>query len=315
MRRAIAAHALRLVAVLFAVSVGTFGLFALAPGDPAEVILRDRSEEPDPGQVAALRRELGLDDPLPVRYARWLAAACRGDLGRSWRTGAPASSEVVQRMPATLQLAGCSFLLVLAMSAVGGAVAAFNRGRGADHALRIASVLTISIPSYWLGLLLIMTLAVQVGWLPVMGRGGPAHLVLPSLTLAAGAAALQGRVLRATLLQVMAADHIRFAQAKGLPPRTVLLRHALPNALPPLVTMWAVSLGHLLGGSVVVETVFAWPGVGQLTVASVLGRDIPVVQAILLTVAAVFMVVNLAADGINRRLDPRLARLGGGGPS
>jgi peptide/nickel transport system permease protein len=315
MRRAIAAHALRLVAVLFAVSVGTFGLFALAPGDPAEVILRDRSEAPDPGQVAALRRELGLDDPLPVRYARWLAAACRGDLGHSWRTGAPASSEVVQRMPATLQLAGCSFLLVLAMSAVGGAVAAFNRGRGADHALRIASVLTISIPSYWLGLLLIMTLAVQVGWLPVMGRGGPAHLVLPSLTLAAGAAALQGRVLRATLLQVMAADHIRFAQAKGLPPRTVLLRHALPNALPPLVTMWAVSLGHLLGGSVVVETVFAWPGVGQLTVASVLGRDIPVVQAILLTVAAVFMVVNLAADGINRRLDPRLARLGGGGPS
>jgi peptide/nickel transport system permease protein len=244
-----------------------------------------------------------------------LAAACRGDLGRSWRTGAPALAEVGRRLPATLQLAGCSFLLVVALSVVGGIAAAFHRGGGVDHALRIASVLTISVPSYWLGLLLITTLAVQIGWLPVMGRGGLAHLVLPALTLAAGAAALQGRVLRATLLQVMAADYIRFAQAKGLPPRTVLLRHALPNALPPLVTMWAVSLGHLLGGSVVVETIFAWPGVGQLTVASVLGRDIPVVQAILLAVAAMFTLVNSTADLINRRLDPRLARLGGEGPS
>jgi peptide/nickel transport system permease protein len=306
---------LRLLAVLLVVSVGTFALFALAPGDPAEVILRERSEAPDPEQVAALRHELGLDDPLPVRYVRWLAGACHGDLGRSWRTGAPALAEVGRRVPATLQLAGCSFLLVVVLSVAGGTLAALYRARTPDHALRIASVLTISIPSYWLGLLLISSLAVRIGWLPVMGRGGPAHLVLPTLTLSAGAAALQGRVLRATLLQVMAADYIRFAQATGLPPRTILVRHALPNALPPLVTMWAVSLGHLLGGSVVVETVFAWPGIGQLMVASVLGRDIPVVQAIFLTVAAVFMLVNLASDLVNRRLDPRLARLGGESPS
>lgn len=315
MTAGLAVRGLRLVAVLFVVSMGAFALFAMAPGDPAEIILRDRSEAPHPAQVAALREELGLDDPLPVRYARWLAAACRGDLGRSWRTGAPALAEVGRRLPATLQLAGCSFLLVVALSVAGGTLAALRRGKSADHALRIASVLTISIPSYWLGLLLISTVALQIQWLPVMGRGGLAHLVLPAITLAAGAAALQGRVLRATLLQVMAADHIRFAQAKGLPPRLVLLRHALPNALPPLVTMWAVSLGHLLGGSVVVETVFAWPGVGQLTVASVLGRDIPVVQAILLTVAAIFMLVNLGADLVNRRLDPRLGRLGGEAPS
>jgi len=311
MIRTLVARAMHLVAALFVVSVGAFALFALAPGDPAEVILRDRNEAPDPAQVAALRQELGLDDPLAVRSARWLVRACRGDLGHSWRTGAPALAEVARRAPATLQLAGCSFLLVVLFSVAAGVVAAFNRGRPADHVLRIASVLTISLPNYWLGLLLISVVAVQIGWLPVMGRGSPAHLILPALTLSAGAAALQGRVLRATLLQVMAADHIRFAQAKGLPPRVILLRHALPNALPPLVTMWAVSLGHLLGGSVVVETVFAWPGIGQLTVTSVLGRDIPVVQAILLTVAAVFMLVNLAADLVNRRIDPRLDRSGG----
>lgn len=309
----LASRALRFVAVLFAVSVGSFALFALAPGDPAEILLRERSEAPDAAQVEALRRQLGLDDPLPVRYARWLADACRGDLGRSWRTGAPAALEVARRLPATLQLAGWSFLLVVVFSTAAGTIAALRRGRAPDHTLRALSVLTVSMPSYWLGLLLLSTLAVKIGWLPLMGRGSPAHLVLPALTLSAGVAAMQSRVLRATLLQVLATDYIRFTQAKGLPPRVVLLRHALPNALPPLVTMWAISLGHLLGGSIVVETVFAWPGIGQLTVASVLARDIPVVQAILLVAAAVFMLVNLAADLLNRRLDPRLERLGGEG--
>jgi len=314
MHSVFAVRALRFVAVLLVVSIGTFALFALAPGDPAEIILRDRSEAPDPAQISALRAQLGLDDPLPIRYVRWLGGAVRGDLGRSWRTGSPALAEVWGRVPATFQLAGCSFLLVVLLSLTAGTIAALNRGRWADQMLRIVSVVTISMPSYWLGLLLISILAVRVGWLPVMGRGSMAHLVLPALTLSAGAAVLQGRVLRTTLLQVMAADYVRFAQAKGLPRRTVLMRHVLPNALPPLVTMWAISLGHLLGGSVVVETVFAWPGIGQLTVESVLGRDIPVVQAALLTAAGVFMLVNLVADLINRRLDPRLDRIGGAAP-
>lgn len=295
-----------LLVVLLGISMCTFALFALAPGDPAEIILRDRHEAPMPEQVEALRREMGLDDPLAVRYLRWLGRVCRGDLGRSWRTGELALQEVWARLPATAELALGSFALLLFLSTTSGAIGALRRGRFPDMAVKTWTILSLSLPNYWLGLLLIYFLALKMHWFPVMGRGGISHLVLPAITLCLAVAALQGRVLRATLIQVQEQDYIRFAFAKGLGSWAVFSRHMIKNALPPLVTMWAVSLGQLMGGAVIVESIFAWPGLGQLTVQSVLSRDVPVVQAIVLLVSVIFVVVNQLADVAHRRLDPRV---------
>lgn len=307
-RGASLARPLHLLLVLAAISLGSFALFAMAPGDPAEIILRDRHEAPSPEQIQALRTQLGLDRPWLVRYGLWLGRVAGGDLGRSWLSGEAVTLEIGRRLPATLELAAASFILVLVLSVVSGGIAALRRGRGADRAVRAATVLFISLPNYWLGLLLIFALALKAHWLPVMGRGDLSHLVLPALTLGLGVAMLQGRVLRAALLQIMSMDYIRFARAKGLGPWSVFWRHMLPNALPPMVTMWGVSLGQLLGGAVIVESIFAWPGLGQLTVQAVLARDVPVVQGVVLLVALVFVAVNQVVDLINRRLDPRMGR-------
>ena len=238
---------LHLALVLAGISLGTFALLELAPGDPAEIILRSRHEAPAPDRIAALRASLGLDDPWPLRYGRWLGRLGQGDLGRSWASGRPVGQEIAARAGATLELALGAFVLVLILSSASGAWAAWKRGRAPDQALRAASVLFAALPNYWLGLLLIYFLAMKAHWFPVMGRGGLEHLCLPALSLALAVAVLQGRVLRATLLQVMSADHIRFARAKGLGPWHIFSRHLLRNALPPLVTVWGVSLGQLFG--------------------------------------------------------------------
>ncbi len=290
--------------VLWGISLGTFALFAFSPGDPAEILLRQASETPDPARIEALRQELGLDDPWPVRYLAWTGGILTGDLGISWQNGRPVVDVIAERIPATLELAGAAFALAVGISLLCGVCAAFFRHRFPDHLIEIVTILLTAMPGFWLGILLMYGLSLKLGWFPTTGRGTAAHLVLPALTLAAGVAMLQASVLRAALVRIMTLDHIRFARAKGLGTGRIFFRHLLPAALVPMVTLWGISLGQLSGGAVIVESVFAWPGIGRLTVDAVLARDIPLAQALILMFSLIFVVVNLLADAAHQKLDP-----------
>lgn len=300
-----AARIAGLALVLLGVSVLTFALQLVAPGDPAEVLLRARSDNPAPERVAELRRELGLDQAWPRQYAAWLGRALRLDLGRSLRSGEPVASEIAARLPATLELAGAAFALVVLLSGLAGFWTALRPGAAGDRLPRWLSLLLVSLPAYWLGLLLIYGLALGLGWLPAAGRDGWASLVLPALTLALGVAAMQGRILRAGVLEALGQDYVRFAYAKGLGRRRVLTAHVLRGIWGPLLSLWGMTLGHLLGGAVVVETVFAWPGLGRLLVEAVLGRDLPLVQGLVLLMTVALVLASAAADLVAARLDPR----------
>ena len=301
-----AKQVLHLVFVLWGISLGTFMLFSLMPGDPAEIILRDRYEAPNPEQVTALRREMGLEAAWTVRYLRWMGDLFSGDWGKSWRTGQPVASEIASRLPATLFLASSAFAMVVGLSIIFGVCGAIFKNRLPDHLLRTLTVILSAMPAYWLGLMLIYGVSFKMGLLPVAGSGGPAHLVLPATTLALAVAVLQGRVLRAAIIEIMSKDFIRFAVAKGLPARTIFIRHMVRNVLPPMVTLWGMSLGQLLGGAVIVESIFAWPGIGQLTVTAVASRDMPLVQILVLLMAALFVGVNLAVTWLHGRLNPKI---------
>ncbi len=268
-----------LLLVFWGVSLLAFGLQSLAPGDPAELLLRARAETPAPERIAALRAELGLDRPWPVQYLAWLGRALRGDLGQSLRTGEPVAREILARLPATLELTAAAFGLLAVLSLLAGFLAAWRPDPAGDRLPRWLGLGLVSLPPYWLGLLLIHGFALGLGWLPTAGRDGGASLVLPALTLSLGAAALQARVWRAVILEIAAREHVAFAHAKGLSRRRVILNHVLRPALPPLLSLWGMALGHLLGGAVVVETVFAWPGLGRLLVEAVLTRDLPCSRA------------------------------------
>ncbi len=293
-----------MIFVLWGISLGTFALFAFAPGDPAEIILQQANETPDPSRIAALRQELGLDDPWPVRYLAWTAGILKGELGISWQNGRPVFDIIAERVPATLELAGAAFVLAVVISLFCGVCAAIFRHRFPDHLIQAFTVILTAMPGFWLGILLMYGLSLKLSWLPTTGRGTAAHLVLPALTLAAGLAMLQASVLRAALVRIMTLDHIRFAAAKGLGKRMIFFRHMLPAALVPMVTLWGVSLGQLSGGAVIVESVFAWPGIGRLTVDAVLARDIPTAQALILMFSFIFVGVNLLVDAAHRKLDP-----------
>lgn len=298
---------LALIPVWLGISLLAFGLGILAPGDPATVLLQRRTGEP-PGETAVreLREELGLDDPVPVRFGRWVADAVRGDLGRSYRTGEPVLLALARRLPDTLTLALPSLFLALALAVPAGVASAMRRGRPADHLLRVASVGVASIPGFWLAYLLILFFSLRLGLLPVAGQGGPAHAILPVLTLTAGGLAGLSRLTRASILEELEQDYVRTARAKGLSEREVVLRHCLPNAAPPLVTIAAVRFGHLLAGAVVVEWIFAWPGIGKYALDAIYDRDYPVIQGFVLFTGTVFILVNLAADVLHEWLDPRL---------
>lgn len=292
--------------VLWGVSLVAFSLQIICPGDPAELILRTRFETPAPEKVAQLRQRMGLDRPAHEQYLAWLGRVLCLDLGRSYRTGEPVAQEIAARLPATLQLALASFAMVVLLSTLLGLCAVWRGGRWLDRLLQPISLGLVSLPSYWLALLLIALFALGRGWLPVAGYGGPAALVLPTLTLGLGVAAMQGRVLRVKILEALSQDYVRFALAKGLGRRRITLRHLLPNALVPMITLWGMSLGSLLGGVVVVETIFAWPGLGRLLVESLLNRDLPLVQGVVLLMALLFIFSSMLADLLQRLLDPRL---------
>lgn len=297
---------LQLIPILFAISLLTFALLKLAPGDPAQVILRDQGVLLTQDALAKTRAELGLNDALPIQFARWLSNAVRLNFGKSLRTGRPVAELIGARLVPTVQLALTGLVLTLLIAVPLGILAGVKPYSWFDHFGRVTALLGASIPSFWLGLILIYLFAVQWKVLPAMGMSTPRHLILPALTLALTLAPLYMRLIRASLLEVMGEEYVATARAKGLRERRVILNHALRNALIPVITVFGLTLAHLLAGTVVVETIFAWPGLGQLAVESILARDFPVVQAFVLVISLAFVLANLGVDLSYYWLDPRL---------
>ncbi|MBC7224435.1 MAG: ABC transporter permease [Anaerolineae bacterium] len=291
------------VLVLAVVSLVSFALLDWVPGDAAQSLI---GEYASAEALEQLRQEMGLDAPLPVRYGRYVWGALRGDLGRSLISGRPVAELVATRLGHTALLAVTALAVALVLGGALGMLAAARSGGLLDLALMAVSCLGVALPTYWLGLMLILLFALRLGWLPVAGAGTPAHLVLPALSLALPTAAMVARLVRASVLDVRDAEYVRTAWAKGLPAWRVWQRHILRNSVIPVVTMVALHLGHLLGGAVVVESIFGWPGVGRLVVQAVLDQDYPVVLGGVLLMAAMYQALNLLVDLAHGWLDPRV---------
>jgi len=308
MREYAARRLLTLPLLLLGISIISFTLLNLAPGDPAYIILKQQNpgEAPSREAVLALRQELHLDDPAALRYGRWLVRAVQGDLGESYRSSTPISQELWRRFPATVMLTGVSLALAVFIGIPLGIASAVWRGSLLDGLSRLLALIGASVPSYVLALLLILLFAVKLHLLPAIGYGSPKHVLLPAIALAAGSSAQLMRLTRATMLEVVRQDYVRTARAKGLRERVVIGRHALRNALLPVVTVLGVNLGHLLGGAVIVETIFGWPGVGKYAVDAIFLRIYPVIQGFVLYMALIFLLANLMVDLAYRWLDPRL---------
>ena len=313
----LARRVLYLLPVWFAISLLAFGLGALAPGDPAQSLYIQVHGVPPTDQVLLdkLREELGLSDPFPIRYVRWISSALQGDLGLSYRGNLPVWSELATRLWATLKLTIGGMVVAGLIAFPLGILAAVRHNSLADLLARLFSLLGAAMPSYWLAYMFILLFAVHLHWLPVAGSSSWRHLVLPSLTLGLGGAALLSRLLRSAMLEALGYDYIRTARAKGLSERNVILRHALRNALIPVVTVMGTLLGHLLSGAIITETVFAWPGIGRLIVDSISFRDYPVIQGFVLFTGTVFVLVNLMVDLSYTLIDPRVRLVGEGGRS
>jgi peptide/nickel transport system permease protein len=280
-----------------------FGFLHLVPGDPVEIML---GESAAPTDVATLRHDLGLDRPLPVQYARFLTHAARGDLGRSIAFHAPVAEVIGDRYPATLELAAGALLIALGLALPLGIAAALRPRSALDRIARAASLAGVCLPTFWLGPVLILLFALRLGWLPVSGRGGLAHLALPALTLGLGMAGILVRLTRASMIAALGEDHVLTARAKGAPVWRVVLLHALRNALPPVITVAGLQAGALLAGAIITETIFAWPGIGRLAVQAIDARDYPLVQGCVLVVGVTYVAINTATDLLHRVLDPRL---------
>jgi ABC-type dipeptide/oligopeptide/nickel transport system permease component len=290
------------VVTVLGVSVIVFMLTQLT-GDPARLMLPADARE---AQVQELRDRLGLNDPLPIQYVRFLSGALRGDFGISLRSSQPALQLVFDRMPATLLLAVGSLIFSVILGGIAGLVSATKRGTWLDTAMMLLALIGQAVPVFWLAMMLILVVAVQWRLAPTSGIGTPAHAILPIVTLGAYSSASIARLLRASLLSVLANDYIRTARSKGLAERLILYRHALRNALIPVVTVVGLQFGTMLGGAVITETIFAWPGVGRLAIQSIYVRDFPVVQATVFIVAVGFVFINLLVDLTYALLDPRI---------
>jgi peptide/nickel transport system permease protein len=319
------------IPILLGVSMLVFFMLHSAGGDPATLMLGSRA---DPDAIAELRAELGLDRPLWVQYGDFLSGAVRGDFGRSYRSNSPVVAEIAARFPATIELAVAAMGIAVVVGVAVGTVAAVRRHTVFDYLSSAGVLLGISIPTFWLGIILIIVFGLWLRWLPISGRVDPRlgadpsvpfltvtsllqgnwavagdafrHLILPALTLAAWPAAIVARMTRASLLESLGQDYARTARGKGLPERLIVVRHAARNALLPVLTVVGLEFGTLLGGAVVTETIFAWPGLGQLTVAAIGARDYQVIQGVVVLLAAVFVVLNLMVDVLYAVLDPRI---------
>lgn len=295
------------VVVIFGVLCLVFFLIHLVPGDPVEVMLGESARAAD---REALRHALGLDQPLLTQFGHYLVNVVHFDLGSSIHSQRPIVDILLERLPATLQLALAALLVAVLIAFPLGVLAAVRKDSAWDHSAMAVSLLGVSIPNFLMGPLLILVFAVWLGWFPVSGRGGLASLVLPAITLGTAMAAILSRMVRATLLEVLGEDYIRTARAKGLGPRAVIWRHALRNALLPVTTLLGLQLGALLAGAVITETIFSWPGIGQLIIEAIQGRDYPLVQACVLLISLSYVLVNTLTDLAYGWLDPRV-RLGG----
>lgn len=290
------------VFVLVAISAISFFLIHLS-GDPVMLMLP--ADAPH-AEIEAMRERLGFNDPIWMQYGRFLSGALRGDLGQSLYYHAPVLELVLERLPASLELALASLAIALAISLPVGVLSAVKRGSAFDFLGMLGALFGLSMPHFWLGIMLILVFSVTLGWLPTSGRGGLEHLVLPALALGLSLTALFARLTRSLMLEVLGLDYVRTARAKGLREAIVIGKHAFRNALVPLVTVIGLEFGFLLGGTVVIETVFAWPGLGRLVVQAIFNRDYPLVQAIVLVLAVIFVLVNLAVDLIYALLDPQI---------
>ena len=296
-----------MVFILLGVSLITFSMMHFVPGDPAEVIAMERyGEEITAETIEHVRRELGLDQPIYLQYARWLIDVLQGDLGYSHRTDRPVLDEILTRLPATIQLALAGMMVSLIIAIPVGIISAIKQYSAVDNISMFGAFLGVSMPNFWLGLLLLLFFSVHLGWLPVFGRGEIEHLILPALTLGTGMAAITARLTRSSMLEVLRQDYIRTARAKGLSEKVVISRHALKNALIPVVTVVGLQFGSLLEGTVIVEVIFAWPGIGRLLVDSIFARDFPVIQGCILFIAVMFVLVNLLVDISYAYLDPKI---------
>jgi peptide/nickel transport system permease protein len=294
--------ALLLPTALGAVTL-VFFLIHMIPGDPVEVMLGETASSVDKDE---LRRSLGLDQPIHVQYRNFLAGLAAADLGRSLYENAPVGELISARFPATVELALAALLAATLVSFPLALVAAARPESLYDRAALLFSLLALSMPNFWLGPLLIIAFSIQLGWLPVTGRGGIAHLFLPALTLGLGMAAILTRILRASLLRVRQEEYVRAARAKGLTEPRIWLKHMLRNALLPVITIMSLQFGSLLAGAVITETIFGWPGIGRLTIQAIQSRDYPLVQGCVLIIALTYILVNFITDCLYRLVDPRI---------
>jgi peptide/nickel transport system permease protein len=294
------------VFAVFAMTVLIWSLLPLTPGDPAERILRGSGLEPPPSQIEALRRELGLDRPLPEQYRIWMSGLLRGKLGISYRSKEPVEREYGRRIGATLLLTGAAVTVAIALALPMAVLAARFRNAWPDQATRVLALVGTSVPSFWLGLLLLDLVAVRLQWTTALAKPDLQHVWLPAFVLGLGFAATLMRLLRAGLLGEMGRRYTLVARARGAGEWRLLLRHALPNALLPALNALAIGIGGLLGGAAIVETVFTWPGMGLYIVGAIGARDLPVIQGFAVISTVVFVLVNLVADLLGILLDPRL---------
>ncbi|MBX3014150.1 MAG: ABC transporter permease [Caldilineaceae bacterium] len=293
------------IPVVIGVLTLVFLMRALVPGDPIEIMFLGQVP-PEPDTVAAIRRELGLDKPLPLQYVQYVAGVVQGDLGKSVRTRRPVLDEIRDRYPNTLILTFASLVVALVVGLTTGVLAAVYKDSWIDTTTMLLALFGLSMPAFWFGLMMIQYFGVYLRWFPVMGSDSFRHLIMPALTLGLIASTVQARVARSSMLEVLTSDYVRTARAKGLSHRIVILRHALRNALVPTMTILGLQVGGLLGGAFIIEAVFAWHGVGELAVQAISQRDFPLIQGVIVVVATTYVLVNVLIDISYRLLDPRI---------
>lgn len=298
--------------VLLILSVAVFLMLHLTPGDPVQIML---GQDADPGAIAALRVQLGLDQPLPIQYIRWVGSVARGDLGRSIRTNQPVLEAIVTRLPVTIELSVLALVLSLVTGLPAGTLAAIRRNSSVDLASTGLALMGVSLPSFFVGVLLILVFALWLRWVPPSGYTpliqdplmNLKQMFMPALALGAALAGIVARIMRSSLLEVLDTDYMRTARAKGLSEQESVVTHGLKNAMLPVVTVVGLQVGALLGGAILIETVFALPGIGRLAVDSIFSRDFPIVQGVVLFLALVRVACNLVADVLYAYLDPRIS--------
>ncbi len=304
MTRYIQQRVLLMLPTILLTTLVVFLMLQLIPGDPASIYLGENQATPE--RLEQIREQLGLNRPLYVQYGDFVLRAARGDLGRSVQTNRPVIQEITDRLPNTIILAVSSMALAIIFGISLGVLAGLNQNSWLDTILTLAALAGVSIPVFWLGLLLILLFAVQLGWLPATGQGGLNSLILPAVTLAALSTATLARLVRASMIEVLNQDYLQTSRAKGLQQVAIVLRHALPNALIPVVTVIGLQFGNLLSGAVITETVFARSGLGKLVVDSIQNKDLPTVQGVILVLATIYVVVNFVVDLSYGVIDPRI---------